>query len=300
MPTLDLSITICSWNTREDLRACLASLERVRDEAQFGVIVVDNASADGSADMTAQEFPWVRLIRSETNLGFTKGHNLAMKEANGRILMPLNSDTIVHDGALAKIVAFMGEHLDVGVLGPKLLNPDGSLQFSCRRFPTPMAALFRNTPLGKLFPNNRYAREYLMQEWPHDEPREVDWVSGAAMCIRREAYEQLGGFDETFFMFLEDVDVCYRAWQLGYKVMYFPDAVITHAIGKSTDKAANRMIRQFHKSMYLFYRKHYLHKVNPILRPFAIIASRVFLWMRQSMYITKNNFDALRRKLGWA
>ncbi|MCL6624464.1 MAG: glycosyltransferase family 2 protein, partial [Fimbriimonadales bacterium] len=266
---LDLSITICSWNTREDLRHCLQSLKKERDSASFEVIVWDNASEDGSAEMVEKEFPWVRLIRSPENVGFSIGHNRATECARGSLLLILNSDTIVHPGALKKIIDYMKAHPDVAILGPKLLNPDGSLQYSCRRFPTPMAALFRNTPLGKLFPRNPFLREYLMQDWAHDEIREVDWVSGAAMCFQKEAWKKLKGFDEQFFMYMEDVDICYRAWQEGMRVVYFPQAVITHAIGRSTDRVANKMIRLFHKSMFLFYKKNYMPKIPALLRPFA-------------------------------
>jgi len=281
----------------EDLRACLKSLEEVKDEASFEVIVVDNASLDGSVDMVQREFPWVRLIRLCYNIGFAGGHNLNFRYAKGRFFMPLNSDTVVHPRAIRNLVEFMKENPSVGISGPKLLNPDGSLQYSCRRFPTPQAALFRNTILGKWFPKNRYAREYLMQDWPHDEVKDVDWVSGAAICVRRELFERLGGFDERFFMYLEDVDLCYRAHQSSYRVVYLPTAVITHAIGRSTDKVANRMIRQFHRSMFLFYRKHYMGKIPFVLRPFVLFVGWGFLFLRQNSLILRNLYHAMVRGL---
>lgn len=296
MPDLEASITICSWNTREDLRVCLESLERSRAEAAIEVVVVDNASGDGSADMVQTNFPWVRLFRMEHNLGFGAGHNYAFERSGGEFLFALNSDTVVHAGAIRTLLDYMGQNGDVGICGPKLLNPDGTLQFSCRRFPTPQAMLFRNTPLGKLFPKNKYTREYLMLDWPHDEPRDVDWLSGAALCIRRECYKKIGGFDDRFFMYLEDVDLCYRAHEAGFRVVYVPSAVITHAIGRSTDIVANKMIRQFHKSMMLFYKKHYLPKLNALVRPFAIAAAECALFLRQSLFIGKNKLDDMRRK----
>jgi GT2 family glycosyltransferase len=298
MPDLDLSITICSWNANDDLRACLASLDAVRGEANFEVIVWENASKDGSGDMVASEFPNAILHSSESNIGFGAGHNRAMEAARGRLIMPLNSDTIVHAGALAAIIRFMQETPDAGIVGPKLLNPDGSLQYSCRKFPTPMAAVFRNTPLGKLFPRNRFARDYLMQDWQHDSPRDVDWVSGAAICVSRTLYEKIGGFDEQFFMYMEDVDWCYRAHEAGFRVVYLPTAVITHAIGKSTDKAANEMISQFHKSMMLFYKKHYLRKTPAPLRPFSLAAAHTFMFARKSVFILRNRYDDWRRRTG--
>lgn len=298
MPDFDLSITICSWNTKEDLSICLASLEKVQHEANFETIVLDNNSEDGSPDMVERDFPWVRLIRMDKNLGFTGGHNYMLERRHGRHAFLLNSDTIVHEGALAKLMAYLEEDPKAGIIGPKLLNPDGSLQYSARKFPVPAAALFRNTPLGKLFPNNRYTREYLMQDWGHDEVREVDWVSGAAFLAREELLEKVGFFDPEYFMFSEDVDLCFRAWKGGFKVVYLPTAVITHAIGRSTDKAPNRMIGRFHSSMFRFYRKNMLPEVHPVIRPFALAGAAVALGLRAGMFITKNKIDVLRRKFG--
>ncbi|HVT13561.1 MAG TPA: glycosyltransferase family 2 protein [Fimbriimonadaceae bacterium] len=294
---LELTITICSWNTRDDLRACLRSLEEARDEAEFEVIVVDNNSNDCSADMVAEEFPWVRLERLFRNLGFAGGHNHAIAMRKAPHAFPLNSDTIVHPGAIRRVLDFANAHEDYGIIGPKLLNPDGSLQLSCRRFPNPVAALFRNTPIGKLFPNNRFTREYLMQDWDHTQPREVDWVSGAAFLVRKEVIDKVGLFDEAYFMFCEDVDWCWRTWQAGFKVVYYPDAVITHAIGRSTDKAPNRMIGRFHRSMFRFYVKNMLPRNFILWRPFAWAGAALAITLRASIFILKNKIDSLKRRL---
>jgi GT2 family glycosyltransferase len=292
----DLAVTICSWNTRDDLRACLESLQRVRTEADFEVIVVDNDSEDHSADMVETDFPWVRLERMRSNLGFAKGHNHAFSVRTASDVFPLNSDTVVHPGALANLLAFARKHPEAGIIGPKLLNTDGSLQFSCRRFPNPVAALFRNTPIGKLFPNNRFTRDYLMQDWDHTRSREVDWVSGAAFYVRGEVLNQIGGFDEEYFMFCEDVDWCWRAWKAGFMVLYFPDSVITHAIGRSTDKVPNRMIGRFHRSMLRFYTKNMLPQRFILWRPFAWCGAAIAIAMRASVFIFKNKLDAIRRR----
>jgi GT2 family glycosyltransferase len=190
----------------------------------------------------------------------------------------------------------VASHPEAGVIGPKLENPDGSLQFSCRRFPNPLAALFRNTPLGKLFPNNRFTREYLMQDWTHDGPREVDWVSGAALLAREELLSKIGFLDPEYFMYCEDVDYCWRAWDAGYKVVYVPNSVIMHKIGSSTDKAPNRMIGRFHSSMLRFYRKNMLPKRPLVLRPFAYVGAATAIGLRASLFITKNKIDNLKRK----
>jgi len=295
MPDFELTITICSWNTIEDTRACLASLERSREEGDFEVIVVDNASSDGSAQMVRDEFPWVRLLEPGENLGFTGGHNLALAQKRGRHSALLNSDTVVHPGAIATIIAFMREHPESGVVGPKLLNPDGSLQYSCRRFPNPVAAAFRNTWLGRLFPQNRAVTDYLMTDWDHASVRDVDWVSGAALFMREEVYSKIGGLDPHFFMYCEDVDICQRAWNAGWKVTYLPDAVITHAIGRSTDKVANKMIVRFHKSMFRYYAKHIAPKFFLTRYPALALAAGA-LALRGGLFLAQNARDALRRR----
>ncbi len=328
--SLDLSIQIVNWNAREHLRQCLRSILEHPPSVPYEILVLDNASWDGSAQMLEKEFPEVRLLVSEQNLGFSKGHNLLAQGAQGRYLFILNPDTLVMPDALDKLVAFADAYpqgsqendssevppasvgnpqeggnyalsilhspqsRELGIVGPKILNPDGSLQYSCRTFPNPVAALFRNTPLGKLFPHNRYTREYLMTDWDHNSVREVDWVSGSAMLVRKSVYDQLGGFDEQFFMYCEDMDLCYRAWQAGYKVVYYPEAVIIHAIGRSTDLVANRMIRTFHLSMYRYYKKHYARRTPFWIRPLVPTG----LVLRASLFLLKNEKDAFLRWLG--
>jgi len=289
-----LTVQIVNWNAREPLRAALRSILAHPPRFPYEIVVLDNASSDGSVQMLEKEFPEVRLLVSEQNLGFSRGHNLAARAAQGKYLFILNPDTETLPPALELLVNYAEQHPEVAIIGPKILNPDGSLQYSCRRFPNPTAALFRNTPLGKLFPNNPYTREYLMTDWDHNSVREVDWVSGAALLIRRAVYEQLGGFDERFFMYCEDTDLCYRAWQAGYTVVYYPEPKIVHAIGRSTDLVANKMIITFHRSMYLFYKKHYARKTFLLLRPLVPVA----LALRASLFLLKNYSDALRRRVG--
>lgn len=296
MPDLALSVTIASWNTRTDLQDCLQSLDAVRDELPFEVIVVDNASTDGSPEMIESLFPWVRLLRMPTNLYFTGAHNRALSVRNAPHAFVLNSDTVVHSGALRTLFEYSQAHPEAGVLGPKLLNPDGSLQFSCRRFPNPMAALFRNTVLGRMFPNNRFTREYLMTDWPHDQSREVDWVSGAAMFVTQRAMEQAGLLDPHYFMYCEDVDWCYRIHKSGLKIVYVPQAEVTHAIGRSTDQAAKKMLLRFHASMLRFYRVNMLPELSWPVRPFAYAGAAMALFIRASLFITKILVDEGRRR----
>lgn len=261
-----LSICIVNWNTLGDLRQCLLSLPGGAGELALEVIVVDNASTDGSPEMVRSEFPRVMLIRNTENMGFAHANNQALARCRGDYLLLLNSDTVAHPGAFSALVAAMEAHPRAGIGGAKLLNSDGSLQYSCRRFPTFTAGLLRNNPIGRLFPGNAKVQDYLMTDYDHTVAAEVDWVSGAALCIRRATLEQIGLLDETYFMYCEDVDWCYRACQAGWKVCYFPEAVITHHIGRSSDKAMPAMVRAHHRSMGIFYRKHYAPTTPPLMR----------------------------------
>ncbi|HLI47640.1 MAG TPA: glycosyltransferase family 2 protein [Chthonomonas sp.] len=313
----DLSVIILNWNTCELLQACLQSLFEAPETISFEVIVVDNASEDESREMVTRHFPQVRLLVNPSNLGFGAGNNAALPHARGRYVLFLNSDTLVTQGSLSALVHFADEHPDVGIVGPKLLNADGTLQYSCRRYPNLGAGLFRNTLLGRLFPNNRYATDYLMKDWDHASVRDVDWVSGAALFIRRELIEQIGGFDEDFYMYCEDVDLCWRAThaplpdplrsvlgkgaQAHWRVVYFPEAVIYHYIGKSSDKVPTRMTYEFHRSQYLFYKKHYQASTPIWLRPLIPIgitlrAIGTMLKFRRDYWIRKLRGQEKRRR----
>jgi GT2 family glycosyltransferase len=254
------------------------------------ITVVDNASTDNSLKMVRTEFPEVRLIENTRNLGFARACNQGIDISQGRYVMLLNSDARVENDALRLLVRFADANPEAGIIGPKVLNPDGSLQYSCRRFPTLAAGLFRHSFLGCLFPHNPYTRDYLMADWHHREPQDVDWVSGAAMLIRKGLLEDVGLLDERFYMYCEDVDLAYRAREKGWSVVYFPEAVVVHAKGRSSDKDPNRMIREFHKSMYRFFRKHYAPSSSIVTRGFVPLA----LFLRASLLIAHNQFDHYR------
>ena len=266
-----LSIVIVSWNVREDLRECLQSL--LKDEGsrlesgEIEIIIVDNASTDGTAEMVNLEFPQVKLLVNLQNLGYTKANNIGINHSRGKYILLLNPDTVVHQGALQALIDCAESHPEVGIIGAKLLNPDGSVQRSARSFPDIGAGLFRNTFLGRLFPNNPFVRRYLLEDFGYDEVREVDWVSGAAMLVRRDLIERIGGLDERFWAYCEDVDLCWRAWQAGYKVLFCPNAVITHKVGRSSDQRLVPSLIQHHKSMWLFYLKNYRHRYPLVLFP---------------------------------
>ncbi len=290
---MELSVCIVNWNTCGDLEQALQSVFESDPKLGIEVIVVDNASHDGSAEMVRRRFTSVVLIESEVNSGFARGYNTAVGAATGRYLLVLNPDTVVHPGALSRLVQFMDSHPDAAAAGPRVLNSDGTLQYSCRRFPRPIVGVLRNTVIGRLAPRNRFTREYLMQEWDHNSVRHVDWLSGAAICIRREAWDKVGGFDEGYFMYSEDMDWCLRAQQAGWKVYYVPEAVIMHRIGRSSDQQPLAMVIQFHRSAARFYRKHYAPKWPWGLR----LAPIVGIWVRAGLLMAQISLRRLADRL---
>jgi GT2 family glycosyltransferase len=278
----DITVCIVNWNVREDLRRCLDSLACVAEGSSpvsTQIIVVDNASVDGSVEILRHDFPHVQLIANADNRGFARANNQAFEHARGRYVLMLNPDTIVPPGGLAKLVAFGDAHPASGAVGPKLLNTDGSLQHSCRRFPTIAAALFRNTMLGALFPRALAAQVYLMADFDHMHEAEVEWVSGACLMLRREALAQVVGLDEGFFWGSEDVDLCWRLHKAGWKVTYTPEPQVVHAIGRSTDQAVVPTIVRAHRGMYRLYSKHLAH--NPFSRGLVWLG----VWLRAGLLI---------------
>ena len=287
----DIAVIIVNWNTREDLRRCLKSLTAESSPVvDYEILVVDNASTDGSAQMVTAEFPKVHLLVNQENLGFSRANNQAIALSESHYIFLLNSDAAIHPGALETLVTYADAHPEAGILGPKVLNSDGTLQFSCRRFPSLGAGFFRNTYLGRLFPNNKFARDYLMAEFDHAQSLAVDWVSGCAMFLRRDLITEIGDLDERFYMYCEDVDICQRTWNAGSEVVYVPDAVVTHAIGRSSDNNADKMIIEFHRSWYEYDLKRYPR--SSWVRRAAVYAG---LWLRAAVRIAKRHAASRRR-----
>jgi len=258
----DLSIVIISWNVRELLRRCLDSIqESLKGEKGKGLlmetIVFDNGSADGSGDMVREDFPWVHLMESEVNLGFTKGNNLAIGQSEGRYILLLNPDTEVVGDALGTMVAYMESHPRVGALGPQLLNPDGTTQSSRRRFPTLATAFLESTVLQPWFQESKTLKRYYLLDRPDDEIQPVDWVVGAALLIRREAVHQVGPLDEEFFMYSEELEWCYRLKAQGWEVVYLPIAQVAHREGRSSAQVLPLRHIHFQRSKVLFFKRYY-------------------------------------------
>lgn len=254
--TPTVSIVIVTYNSQRYIVACLESLRAYTQGVTYEIIVADNASADGTADAIARDYPDVRVVRRATNGGYAAAINDGVAASSGRYVMVINPDTRIEEDAISALAAYLDAHHDAGIVAPKLLNDDGSLQLSCRAFPGYSTALFnRYSILTRVFPRNRFSRGYLMQDFAHDDTRDVDWVSGAALMFPRIVFERIGGWDAGFFMFSEDVDFCRRVHDAGMRVVYLPDARVYHAIGVSKSARASIVIAR-HRAMWRYYRKH--------------------------------------------
>lgn len=260
-----LSVVIVSWNTRELLRRCLQTLrqdlEAYPGAGRFEVFLVDNASADGSAQMVAKEHPWVKLTANSENRGFAAANNQAFATASGDYVLLLNPDTEVQPGAIAHLIHFLEAHPQAGIVAPQLLNSDGSIQRSCRAFPTFLGMVYELVGLSKMFPAGSKAgakfREYKMLDWNHDDEREVDQPEGACLLLRRKVIEEVGTLDEGFFMLFEEVDWCFRIKQQGWEIWFTPGARVIHHYGQSIKQVKTKMILSSHRGLYRFWRKHY-------------------------------------------
>jgi GT2 family glycosyltransferase/lipopolysaccharide/colanic/teichoic acid biosynthesis glycosyltransferase len=251
-----LSIIIVSYNSRAVLKPCLASLGAQSLAHESEIIVVDNASADGCPAMVAREFPSVRLIANRENVGYSKGVNLGIRAAQGDFFLILNPDTVVGERAIETLLDFMETKTDAGIVGPKLVFFDGTIQYSCRRFYTWNVLLLRRTFLGKIFKNSKAVARHLMLDYDHKTTEEVDWILGACMLVRRQAVESVGLMDERFFLYFEDVDWCYRMKQKGWKVYYHPESVISHGYAReSAQSVLNRSMLAHLVSLVRYYEK---------------------------------------------
>ncbi len=266
---LDLSIVIVSWNVRELLRQCLASIQAGRGALALETIVVDSASTDGSCQMVASEFPAVRLVRQETNVGFSRGNNLGLALSLGRYALLLNPDTELVGSALPDMVAYLDAHPRVGALGPQLLYPDGHIQSSRRRFPTLATGFFESTWLQPMAPRSVLGR-YYMTDHPDDLTCEVDWVMGACLAVRRQAFEAVGLLDEGYFMYSEEMEWQRRIKDAGWRVVYYPQAKVTHHEGKSSEQVVAKRHIYFQRSKLRFFQQYHGRWAALALRAFLL------------------------------
>ena len=254
---MDLSIIIVNYNVKEFLQNLIHSIYKAAQRITFEIIVVDNASNDGSVEFIREKFPLVKLISNNKNLGFSRGNNIGLKEATGKYILLINPDTLVSEDTFEKMIRFFQDNPEAGLAGCKILNPDGTLQLACRRsFPGPWTSFCKVTGLSSMFPKSRLFAKYNLTYLDADQTYEVDAISGSFMMLTKEIYEKVGGLDEQFFMYGEDLDFCYRVQKAGYKVIYFHETQIIHYKGESTRRSSLDETKIFYSAMQLFVRKH--------------------------------------------
>lgn len=253
-----LTISVVNINNCSLLENCLKSIFKNTYKTNFEVFVVDNASVDGSQEMVKEKFPQVRLIENNVNCGFATANNQVIKESRSKYVLLLNNDTVVLENALDKMVEFMDKNKDAGALGCKLLNPDGTLQPSCRKFPNFLVYILILLKIHRIFPKLKVLKRYFMADFNHNKIKEVDQVMGACLLMRRESIDDVGLLDEQFFLWFEEVDWCRRAKDKGWKIYFTPEAEITHYGGKSFYKLSN-LTRQrgFNCSLLKYFKKHH-------------------------------------------
>jgi N-acetylglucosaminyl-diphospho-decaprenol L-rhamnosyltransferase len=286
---VNLSCIIVNYYSSASLKNCLESVYQTLRKTSLEVIIVDNSQNDPGMASLKESYPQVRVIQNATNVGFAKANNQGALSAQGKTLLFLNPDTILADQAIEEMVTHLESNPDIGALGPKVLNTDGSLQYSCRRFPTLMTGFFnRYSLLSRWFPDNPYTVQYLMKDYYHDENREVDWLSGCCIMVPHDVFEKAGGFDEHYFLFNEDIDLCRTIGQNGFKIMYFPLAKITHHVSTSNCKVPARIIIKRHLGMKYYYGKH--HGKNPLTK----IAVNIAITLRCLYQLAFNTFKETR------
>ncbi len=287
-----LSVIIVSYECRTLLRACLASLASERSRLELEVLLVDNGSTDGTLEMVDEEFPWIETVIRERNLGFAKANNLATRVARGERLLYLNPDTVVPPNALVLAVNELDRRPEIGMLGCKLVRPDGQLDHASKRgFPTPSSALYHFVGLTRVRPRSRRFARYTAGWLDPDEVGLVDAVNGAFMLVRREALEAVGPMDEDYWLYMEDLDWCFRFWRAGWPILYWPEVEVIHAKGGST--SGGRPWRQnyaFHWGMWHFYRTHQAGERSRLVT----VAVWLGIWTKLGLSAVRGTFGGIR------
>ena len=265
---MDVSAVIVTAQTRDLVLSCLRHLMPELRELDHEVFVVDNASTDGTVDAIRREFPQVTVIANGENRGFARANNQALRLARGEQILLLNPDTEIQPGALATMRQALRTLPQAAIIGPKIVRPDGRLDLACRRsFPSPTVAMARLTGLSRLFPRFRPLARYNLTYADPDQPAQIDCGTAAAMLVDARRLAEIGFFDEDFFMYGDDLDLCFRLKERGGLFYYLPSAKVIHIKGASSRQRPKPMLREFHKSMWLFYRKHYAHGWGMLLAP---------------------------------
>jgi hypothetical protein len=278
---IDLSIVIVNYNVKEFLQNLVESINKASKNITTEIIVVDNNSDDGSTEIIQEKYPFVNLIKNKENVGFGRANNIGLKISRGKYILMINPDTIVREDTFDKMIDFFEANKDVGLAGCKVLNPDGTLQLACRRgFPGVWTSFTKVTGLSTLFPKSNFFAKYNLTYLDENQSYEVDAISGAFMFMRSEVYESVDGFDPQFFMYGEDLDLCYRVQKAGYKVYYVHSTEIIHYKGESTKRSSIDETQIFYDAMNLFVKKHFstYYLVEFILR-FAIVVRKLITFL---------------------
>lgn len=284
---MKLSIVIVNWKTKELTAAAIASVFAQTKALLFEVILIDNNSGDGSVEALRAQFPQISIIVNDHNLGFGRANNQGMRQAKGQYIMLLNSDTVVLDHALEKMVSYLDKHADAMMIGPKVLNSDGTFQHACRRMlPTPLSSFYHLFGLVKIFRRNTRVNAYKGYNREPNVTEPVEALSGAAMMFRREVFEATGGFDERFFMYGEDLDLCKQVFDRGWKTVFLHTAEIIHYGGASSKKRRTQSIVNFYDAMWLYYYKHFKETHNFFLQKIIWLGIK----MRLMIALLQNTF----------
>lgn len=282
---MKLSVVIVNYNVKHFLEQCLCSLEQAAAGVDHEVIVVDNASTDGSTEYITSRFPDIKWMACRENNGFSKGNNIAIAQAKGEFILLLNPDTIVTKEAIEGCVEFMETHADAGACGVYMQRTDGTFAPESRRaLPTPFVAFCKMSGLSSLFPKSRKFGRYYMQYLNKEEINPIEIISGAYMMLRRSTIEKTGTLDESFFMYGEDIDLSYRILKEGYSNYYLPHRIL-HYKGESTNKSTYRYVHTFYRAMQLFFKKHYSHYSLLVSLPINIA-----IWTRAMLAYVGNQF----------
>lgn len=300
---MDVSIVIVNWNTRDILRGCLKSIYEQTVKSKIEVIVIDNASGDGSVDMLKSEFPHVVSIENSENRGYAAGVNQGIAVAKGRYVLVLNSDTIICNNAIEKTMRYADRHPEAAVIGCQVLEDSDKIQMTCFRFPSLTNLFLSAFGLAKVFKYNRVLGREWMLWWDRKSERQVDVVSGSCMLVRWEAIEQVGGMDEDYFLYYEETDWCYRFAKAGWEMRFWPGVKIIHCHGgrNSSKQEAVKMFVQMQKSCLTFFRKHH-GIVSYILARLLLTISfmlRCYAWtvVQLTKYLLRDNCNYAKKKV---
>ncbi len=276
--TFTCDVCIVAWRSRAVLGACLRAV--LGEPGVGAVVVVDNASGDGTVELVQEKFPTVHLLANDCNVSFAAGNNQAFRVTSAPFVLLLNPDTEVEPGAVRRLLGVMQEDARIGAVAPQLILPDGSVQSSVRGFPDPASVTFEALGLARLFPRSAVANRYRLRDWDHATRRDVDQPMASALLLRRAALEEVGLFDEQFPLYFNDVDLCYRLREAGWRIVFEPAAKVRHHHGQSTSQVRVGAILESHRSLIRFYRKHYRGRVNWFVYAGAVALAWVTMWPR--------------------